>query len=392
MEEKIQCIKDILDSCDKSELEDLSNYLKAFLGGVEPLKASSCDNNNLRPEHCKRCGSDRIVKHGTSSNGSPRYICKKCKKTVTIPKYIKVRYSKITEREWHDYLEGLIFNLSIPSLSKKTGISKTNCWVNKIKVCMAIYEKYGEQVQEFKGTVQADEFYAPVSFKGKKDPRFFIYTLGRMPRHHRSVGERVEYLQKNDLYDELKANDPDFLEELISGESERKYRGISRDQTCILTCMDTKENLYAKPVCISAISPRHLKELKGKFKEANVLVTDGEDSYRSLAKSENLLHEKVISDEHVKGNFNLGDINGLHSKLNMFWPTKLGRSPSTKYMDLEIMLFWWLQQNKDLSLEEQIRKLYNLLVEVYGKTTVDYKEISKHKMSLDTKGYFPKEV
>ena len=75
---------------------------------------------------------------------------------------------------------------------------------------MAIYEKYGEQVQEFKGTVQADEFYAPVSFKGKKDPRFFIYTLGRMPRHHRSMEERIEYLQKNDLYDELRINDPDF--------------------------------------------------------------------------------------------------------------------------------------------------------------------------------------
>lgn len=75
------------------------------------------------------------------------------------------------------------------------------------------------------------------------------------------------------------------------------------------------------------------------FKEANVLVTDGEDSYKSLAKSESLLHEQVISDEHVKGNFNLGDINELHSKLNMLWPDKLGRSHSTKYMDLGIIFF-----------------------------------------------------
>ena len=392
MEEKIKCIKDILNSCSKSELKELNTYLQAFLSGVEPSEISNFDSDKLRPVKCEKCGSEKIIKHGISSNGSPRYICKNCKKTITVSKNTRIRYSKLTNDEWHDYLEGLILNLSIPLLSKKTGISKTNCWVNKIKVCMAIYEKYGEQVQEFKGTVQADEFYAPVSFKGKKDPRFFIYTLGRMPRHHRSMEERIEYLQKNDLYDELRINDPDFLEDLISGESEKKYKGISRDQTCILTCMDTKESLYVKPVCVGAIATKHLKELRGKFKEANVLVTDGEDSYRSLAKSENLLHEQVLADKHVKGNFNLGDINGLHSKLNKFWNAKDGRSPSTKYMDIEIMLFWWLEQNKDLSLEEQIRKLYNLLVEVYGKTTVDYKEISKHKMSLDTKGYFPKEV
>lgn len=392
MEEKIKSIKNVLDSCDKTELKEIKRYLQSFLVGMEPVEVSNFDSEKLRPERCEKCGSDRVIKHGTSSNGSPRYICKNCKKTITISKNTRIRYSKLEENEWHDYLEGLIFNLSIPLLSKKTGISRTNCWVNKIKVCMAIYEKYSEQVKEFKGTVQADEFYAPVSFKGKKDARFFIYTLGRMPRHHRSVKERIDYLQKNDLYDELKANDPDFLEELISGESEKKYKGISRDQTCILTCMDSKENLYAKPVCVSAISSKHLKELKGKFKEANVLVTDGEDSYRSLAKSENLLHEQVLAEKHVKGNFNLGNINGLHSKLNKFWNAKDGRSPSTKYMDLEIMLFWWIEQNNDLSLEEQIRKLYNLLIEVYGEITVDYKEISKHKMSLDTKGYFPKEV
>ena len=73
---------------------------------------------------------------------------------------------------------------------------------------MAIYEKYSEQVKEFKGTVQADEFYAPVSFKGKKDPRFFIYTLGRMPRHHRTYAQKMAYLQNSSCWNELK-NDPE---------------------------------------------------------------------------------------------------------------------------------------------------------------------------------------
>lgn len=174
MEEKIQSIKNILDSCNKSELKELNEYLLSFLSGVEPFEISNYDSEKLRPEHCERCGSDRIIKHGTIKNGSPRYICKDCKKTITISKNTRIKYGKLTENEWSDFLEGLILNLSIPMLSRKTGVGKTNCWVNKIKVCMAINEKYSEQVQEFSGTVQADEFYAPVSFKGKRDPRFLF--------------------------------------------------------------------------------------------------------------------------------------------------------------------------------------------------------------------------
>ena len=134
MEEKTKCIKDILNSCSKSELKELNTYLQAFLSGVEPSEISDFDSDKLRPAKCEKCGSDRIIKHGISSNGSPRYICKNCKKTITVSKNTRIRYSKLTNDEWHDYLEGVILNLSIPLLSKKTGISKTNCWVNKIKV------------------------------------------------------------------------------------------------------------------------------------------------------------------------------------------------------------------------------------------------------------------
>ena len=50
MEEKIKCIKDILNSCSKSELKELNTYLQAFLSGVEPSEISNFDSDKLRPD------------------------------------------------------------------------------------------------------------------------------------------------------------------------------------------------------------------------------------------------------------------------------------------------------------------------------------------------------
>lgn len=43
-------------------------------------------------------------------------------------------------------------------------------------------------------TYEADGKYLRVSFKGCKDKDWFIDKLGRLPRHHRSRAERIDYL------------------------------------------------------------------------------------------------------------------------------------------------------------------------------------------------------
>lgn len=91
---------------------------------------------------------------------------------------------------------------------------------------------YGKQ-DNFVDIAECDEYYVPVSFKGKRATDFFSNTLDRMPRHHMTYEEKIEWLLKNGFFDKLQ-NDSERLEYLL-GSGDEYLRGISRHQTCILT-------------------------------------------------------------------------------------------------------------------------------------------------------------
>ena len=74
--------------------------------------------------------------------------------------------------------------------------------------------------------------------------------------------------------------DPAMIENLLSSSNTYK-RGISNDQTCILTCKDRSGNLYVKPACI------------GRFASDAVLVTDSHNAYPGFAHKERIQLEQI---------------------------------------------------------------------------------------------------
>lgn len=135
----------------------------------------------------------------------------------------------------------------------------------------------------FQGTTQADEYYCRAAFKGKRDLEFFIYTLRRMPRHNRNYYEKVECLQQAGLYDRLKREEPEYLQQLL--EEPKMKRGISNEQICILTLVDENNKLYLEPVSVGRLEKAMAKaKLKPKFTsdEHNVFVTDDHNAYNRI--------------------------------------------------------------------------------------------------------------
>ena len=197
-------------------------------------------SDNSKVYCCPLCGSASYKKHGTTTSGMQRYICKDCGKTFSENYGDSLRYSHLTSDEWLDIIRGIVNNHSLPQIARDCGISKSTAWSCRMKINQAIMTMYGYS-DLFQGTTQADEYYCRAAFKGKRDPEFFIYTLRRMPRHNRNYYEKVEYLQQAGLYDKLKRDEPDYLQQLLEEEPKMK-RGISNEQICILTLVDENKH------------------------------------------------------------------------------------------------------------------------------------------------------
>ena len=66
--------------------------------------------------------------------------------------------------------------------------------------------------------------------------------------------------------------------------------------------------------------------------------------------------------------------------------------PATKYLDCDIMLFWWLEKNGQLSSADKVDKLYELISDEINISGTDYKSITSRELTLNTKGIFPNKV
>lgn len=115
------------------------------------------------------------------------------------------------------------------------------------------------------------------------------------------------------------------------------------------------------------------------------MVTDGSNAYKDFAEVENIHHEQVNADTHARGPFSLARANALHSQLNRFWPDGSGKLPATKYIDLYLILFWWLQKQAKKTTDQKVDELFSY---VKGQTSpiLDYDSLKERQLPLDTKG------
>ena len=189
------------------------------------------------------------------------------------------------------------------------GINIATAWYNRHKLCSLIQQIEGEQ-----------EYYTPLSFKGMQDKDFFIEVLGRMPNHHRNREQRYDYVEQAgydltevaDLqglerrFDELTPEEKQQgiqpsaskLSALLNSmdsqkavnvllnldKQQKKKRGISNQQVCVLTGADKLGNTYLSPSCIGKIEPKHIEQQwKDKFTNESILVTDSLRAYKTFA-------------------------------------------------------------------------------------------------------------
>lgn len=268
-----------------------------------------------------------------------------------------------------------------------------------MKIYQSIKNIYG-YCDTFNNIVEADGKYERISFKGCKDKEMFINNLGRLPRHHRSKAQRIEYLDNAGRYKDLFENNPSLLKEMIYG-SQKKMVGrntidIGHQHVCILTAIDRTGNIYVEPATAGTAKSQDVyNKFIGKVTKDAVFVTDDHHSYKMYTRSEGIKHIRVEGGSYVNGAFNLSRVNSLHSAIDRFFGSNEYK-PATKYLDLYLIMFWWLQKNKDLNGKDVGQKLFDImtgkvsLVERVNMKRITISSLVSRELPIDTKGFYPK--
>ena len=157
-----------------------------------------------------------------------------------------------------------------------------------------------------------------------------------------------------------------MLEEMIYSSQKRMVGrdtiDINHQHVCILTAIDRSNNIYVQPVSAgSAKSDTVYENLQSRITREAVLVTDEYNSYKYLCRKESIEHIVVNSKCHSYGTYSLSRINALHSSIDRFLGSNEYK-PATKYLDLYLIMFWWLEKNKDVSQIILCEQLFNILL------------------------------
>lgn len=355
---------------------------------------SYATNKDVDTVVCPHCGSVKVIKYGTSK-GRQRYLCKNCEKTFGDTNGTVAFRSKLSVSQWIEFIKLTLQGESCRTIAKELGINKQTALHNRHRVCSVLLQFVSNQ-DDFKSLAESDEYYYPLSFKDIKDPMFFLGTLGRMPYTHRSIKDKEEYVEKqgfdteflhslhknaklvrNELLNYVHEKDLKSQEKFSNAinrmetekiiqvlntlhNQQKKKRGISNQQVCCLSCVDTNNNHFLQSVCVGRIQPTHIEQtLVPHFTEDTVLVTDSHRAYKTVATKYKIPLKQIPSGKHTSGGYHLGHINGYHHNISDFM--YLYHGVSSKFLDYYLALFYWVEKNKDKTYLEQAYDIITLL-------------------------------
>lgn len=169
---------------------------------------------------------------------------------------------------------------------------------------------------------------------------------------------------------------------------------LNHQHLCILTAIDRSNNIYIEPATSGTAQSQDIyTRMTEVIKQDAVLITDEHHSYKFMCRKNIIEHVVIESNIHTSGAYSLSRINSLHSAIERYFGSK-EYLPASKYIDLYLKMFWWLQKNKDCSTSELTDKLYKVVtgyVDNSIRASIDritIKNLVSRELPFDTKGYY----
>ena len=193
----------------------------------------SVDGGDLQPflietrltdgKACIYCEGSRVVKNGTRKDGTQRYLCRDCGKSFIPSSHSVTSRTRKRLSVWADYLRCMMDRKTLKESAEECQISVSTAFAWRHKILDALQELAGRACLD--GTVEADETYFNVSYKGN-------HTKSRdftMPRPAHKRGDDVH------------------------------TKGLSSEKVCVPCAVSDRGIAYAKPVKLGKVSSECIK-------------------------------------------------------------------------------------------------------------------------------------
>lgn len=258
---------------------------------------------------CPHCKSPNNKRNG-KVRGRQRYHCKDCCKSFGDTSMSLLTGTRYPEK-WLQYLEYMVQGMPLRKIAEQLNIHVSTAFFWRHKILISLLR---EQMDTLKGIVEADELYILESHKGKNQ----VQKLGtRKARKRGGVS---------------------------------KFRGISREQVCILFAADRKSGLVAQMAGYGRVNSMDIEGIIGDYlKDATCFCTDAGKSFLTYAKEKGIEHHILNANkgERIKGIYHIQHINAYHSRFRK-WISKF-QGVATKYINHYLEWFRYIELHKRLS-------------------------------------------
>ncbi|WP_078411288.1 IS1595 family transposase [Priestia abyssalis] len=306
-------LKEIIEEIEKLSAADQHRLKEFFIKSLtsysasEPVLKEVSERKHKDGYTCTHCHSNNAVRFGKYSvkvgmktMERQRYRCKNCRKTFTDVTNTPL-YRTHLPHKWLDFVQCMIEGYSLRKASEIINVHFVTLFYWRHKLLSALKQMDFEQ---FTGIVEMDETYFLYSEKGKRK------IIGRKSRKRGGVS---------------------------------KYRGISKEQVCVLIARDRQKSTYSKVLGQGRIVKSRLdKAIGSKLSVSNVLCTDAWRAFKTYAIEKGLEHYRFKSDgkERVRGLYHIQNVNNYHSRLKG-WIERFN-GVATKYLDHYLSWFQFL--------------------------------------------------
>jgi transposase-like protein len=281
-----------------------------------------------RPEYCEVCGSLHIVKNGKTPAKRQKYRCADCGKSYSDTRDSITASSKKPYYVWEEFILCMMNGYSLRKTSALIDVSTTTAFHWRHKVMEAM-KKYAVQ-KPLKEDIQIDETYILLNMKGMK-------SLPRKAKKRQVSSEK---------------------------------RGVNNEHVCVLTAIDSNDQLLLEVIDQGNPNIENIiNALDGRIQEKQTIITDSKSAYIEVAKKYKATLHQIPSGFYSNGQYHLGDINEVHSRLKL-WLSQF-KGVSTKHLSRYLAWFrfkrlldyqYKINYHNRITMNHSIREIISFLI------------------------------